>query len=269
MTEVKLRRNRFRRKVDLFLEARLGVQASLSWKTRLSAHNRPRCRLILSELIWQLRCEVTELRQEVAHLRRESRATAAGRIFEGRFKSVAILDDGALLAVGAYIDLNPVAAGIAEAPETSKYTSIKQRVEHVDAQGQTAQMEAAGHGSVAGSQAAAGLEDSLWLCPIEDRRRLGSSREGMLEGFSLGSYLLLVDYTGRLFRTGKATISAELAGIFDRLGSSAESWRARLEKLRTRRLFGRFFAASREKLREAAARLNVRRVSNLAGCPAP
>ena len=90
---------------------------------------------------------------------------------------------------------------------------------------------------------------------------MDSSREGMLEGFSLGSYLLLVNYTGRLFRTGKATISAELAGIFDRLGSSAESWRARLEKLRTRRLFGRFFAASREKLREAAVRLNVRRES--------
>jgi hypothetical protein len=60
---------------------------------------------------------------------------------------------------------------------------------------------------------------------------------------------------GRLFRTGKATISAELAGIFVRLGSAAESWRTRLEKLRTRRLFGRFFAASRERLREAAARL--------------
>jgi hypothetical protein len=65
----------------------------------------------------------------------------------------------------------------------------------------------------------------------------------------------------------EATISAELAGIFDRLGSSAESWRARLEKLRTRGLFGRFFAASREKLRAAAVRLNVRRVRNLAGCP--
>jgi hypothetical protein len=29
----------------------------------------------------------------------------------------------------------------------------------------------------------------------------------MLVGFSLGSYLLLVDYTGRLFRAGKAAIS--------------------------------------------------------------
>jgi hypothetical protein len=218
----------------------------------------------LQSISWFMKC----LKEPLSRLvnRQEK---VRGAFFEGRFKSVAILDDGALLAVGAYIDLNPVAAGIAEAPETSKYTSIRQRVEHVEAQGQTAQLEAAGHGSVAGSQAAAGLEDSLWLCPIEDRRRLDSSREGMLEGFSLGSYLLLVDYTGRLFRTGKATISAELAGIFDRLGSSAESWRARLEKLRTRRLFGRFFAASREKLREAAARLNARRVGNLAGCPAP
>ena len=32
------------------------------------------------------------------------------------------------------------------------------------------------------------------LCPLEDRRGQGRSREGMLEGFSLGSYLLLVDY---------------------------------------------------------------------------
>jgi hypothetical protein len=28
--------------------------------------------------------------------------------------------------------------------------------------------------------AAAGLEESLWLCPIEDRRPLDSTREGML-----------------------------------------------------------------------------------------
>jgi hypothetical protein len=63
--------------------------------------------------------------------------------------------------------------------------------------GQAAQLEAAKNGSVAGSQAAAGLEESLWLCPIEDRRRLDSSRGGMLAGFSLASYLLLVDYTQR------------------------------------------------------------------------
>ena len=90
----------------------------------------------------------------------------------------------------------------------------------------------------------------------------------MLEGLPLGSYLLLVDYTGRLFREGKAAISAELAGIFARLGTDEKSWRSRLEKPRTGRLFGRFLAASRQKLRELASRLNIRGVVNLAGCPA-
>ena len=48
----------------------------------------------------------------------------------------------------------------------------------------------------------------------------------MLEGFALGSYLLLADYTGRLFGEGKAIISREVAEIFERLGSSAEIWQA-------------------------------------------
>ena len=90
----------------------------------------------------------------------------------------------------------------------------------------------------------------------------------MREGFALGSYLMLVDYTGRHFRDGKAAISTEVTGILDRLQSSAESWRARLEKLRGGRMLGRFFAASRERLREVAARLGVRHLANLAGCPA-
>jgi hypothetical protein len=91
---------------------------------------------------------------------------------------------------------------------------------------------------VAGSRASAGLEETVWLCPIEDRRALDSTREGMIEGFSQGNYLVLVDYTGRIFRDGKAAISAELSGILERLGSSVESWRARLLKLRSGRLPG-------------------------------
>jgi hypothetical protein len=54
------------------------------------------------------------------------------------------------------------------------------------------------------------------MCPIEDRRALYSSREGMLEGFSLGNYLKLVDYTGRLFRDDKAAVSSEISGILER-----------------------------------------------------
>jgi REP element-mobilizing transposase RayT len=217
----------------------------------------------LQSLSWFMKC----LKEPLSRLaNRED--NARGAFFEGRFKSVAILDEESLLATCAYIDLNPVAAGIAEVPETSEHTSIKQRVDHVEAQGRTEDLQAAREGSVAGWDASAGLEDSHWLCPIEDRRRLGSSREGMFEGFSLGNYLLLVDYTGRLLRDGKAAISRHVAEIFDRLGSSAERWQARLEKLSKGRLFGRFFAASRQRLREVAERLGLRRVPNLGGCPA-
>jgi uncharacterized membrane protein len=87
-----------------------------------------------------------------------------------------------------------------------------------------------------------------------------------IEGFSLDNYLLLVEYTGRLFRAGKAVISGELAGVFERLGSNAENWQARLRKLAAGRLLGRFFAASRARLREVAGRLGVHHLANLGGC---
>jgi hypothetical protein len=76
----------------------------------------------------------------------------------------------------------------------------------------------------------------------------------------------LVDYSGRLFREGKSTISREAAQIFERIGTTAETWQARLEKLGEARLLGRFLAASRQRLREVAGRLGLRRAVNLASC---
>ena len=220
-----------------------------------------RARQRLQSLSWFMKC----LKEPLARLANRQDETR-GAFFEGRFKSVAILDEESLLATCAYIDLNPVAAGIVDVPEASPHTSITERVEHVKAQGRAGNLKAAGKGSVAGSNAAKGLEDSHWLCPIEDRRRLDSSREGMIEGFSVGSYLLLIDYTGRLFRDGKAAISAEVAGILERLGSNAESWWSRIEKLSDGRLLGRFFAVNRQRLRDVARRLGVHHLANLGGC---
>ncbi|MEZ5440245.1 MAG: transposase [Lysobacterales bacterium] len=51
-----------------------------------------------------------------------------GRFWEGRFKCQRLLDEQALLSVMAYIDLNPVRAGMAEDLESSDYTSIQQRI---------------------------------------------------------------------------------------------------------------------------------------------
>lgn len=217
----------------------------------------------LSSLSWFMKC----LKEPLSRLANREEKTR-GAFFESRFKSVAILDEESLLATCVYIDLNPLAAGIAATPEASEHTSAKQRVDHVQGQGRLEDLTAASLGSVAGVRSAACLEEDLWLCPIEDRRRLDSAREGMLEGFSLGSYLLLLDYTGRIVREGKAMISAELSGIFDRLGSTAETWQSRLNQLCGGRQLGRFFAASRARLREAASKLGMHHLANLDGCPA-
>jgi hypothetical protein len=115
--------------------------------------------------------------------------------------------------------------------------------------------------------AAAGIEASHWLCPIEDRRGLDSPREGMFQGFSLGSYAKLIDYTGRLLREGKASMPTDLACIFERLGCSDESWKTRMDKLSEGNWFGQFFAATHAKLHEIGEPFGGRRLVNLARCP--
>src|SRR5262249_33806859 len=85
-----------------------------------------------ARLHWVMKC----LKEPLARLANHEEQ-ARGAFFEGRFKSVAILDEESLLATCAYIDLNPVAAGIAAVPEASEHTSIKERVDHVKAQGRT------------------------------------------------------------------------------------------------------------------------------------
>ena len=192
-----------------------------------------------------------------------------GAFWEGRYKSIAILDETALLATCAYIDLNPVAAGIATTPETSPHTSVRQRITHVRRQGQLKRLQAARRGSVVGSRAAGNVDQSHWLLPIEDRRQHTnakpvSKREGMLEGFSLGSYLLLIDYTGRLYRNGKARLSTGLQEIFDRLGTSQDFWNDRLcQMLASNALYGRYFAVQSARLRVLAQTRGQHHLANL------
>ncbi|NIL95846.1 MAG: hypothetical protein GTO53_02765, partial [Planctomycetales bacterium] len=184
----------------------------------------------LADLGWFMK----SLKEPLARLANQADGTS-GAFWQSRYKSIGILDTEALLAVCAYIDLNPLAAGVSDLPEKSPHTSIRARIEHCRARGRLQDLSAANGSSVASVPSTRGLEeDGLWLCPIEDRRQHDpAARAGLLDGFSLDSYLRLVDWTSRLVRTGKARVSPDVASLLDRLDTTAELWRTTLSRLLT------------------------------------
>ncbi len=81
------------------------------------------CRSRLGSVSWYMRF----LNHPVAcRANREDDCT--GHFWEGRFRSAILLDEDAVLACMAYVDLNPVRAGIAGRLEECSHTSIKRRM---------------------------------------------------------------------------------------------------------------------------------------------
>ena len=106
-------------------------------------------------------------------------------------------------------------------------------------------------------------EAQNWSAEELPGKRNQDSRPGMVGSFSFGSYLLLVEYTGCLYRNGEARINAGVRDVFERLGTSAEFWEGQLQNmLRSHAFRGNLFAFNAESDQGLSARRR-RRMANL------
>ena len=77
----------------------------------------------LSDISWWMRL----LCQRIAQ-RANREEQQEGKFWENRYKAIRLLDEESILACAAYVDLNPIRAGLAETLESSAHTSAQRRL---------------------------------------------------------------------------------------------------------------------------------------------
>ena len=155
----------------------------------------------LMNISWFMR----RLNETVARLA-NAEDNCTGHFWESRFKSQALLDEKALAACMAYVDLNPVRAKMAKTPETSDFTSAKRRAE------KAISAKSPNHPN----------QQLPELLPFA-----GNPREPMPKGIPmrLTDYLELLDWTGRHIRSDKrGAISGDEPSILERLDIAGSDW---------------------------------------------
>jgi hypothetical protein len=78
----------------------------------------------LSDISWMMK----SLCEPIAK-RANAEATVKGHFFAGRFESIRLLDEEALVACASYVDLNEVRAKLADLPEHARYSSVWYRLD--------------------------------------------------------------------------------------------------------------------------------------------
>ena len=176
--------------IDSFLKGECSTKAELLKVDEIIKEWRSR----LCDISWFMRILNEHIAREA---NKEDNVT--GRFWEGRFKSQALLDEQALITCMAYVDLNPVRAGIVDTPETSDYTSIQERIQSL--------MQ----------------KSNCGLLPFSDKAKTGDSYKAI--PFELNEYIALVDWSGRsILYNKRGSIPMSIPPILHRLGINEDDW---------------------------------------------
>ena len=163
----------------------------------------------LFDISWFMRC----LNEPIARMA-NAEDNASGRFWEGRFKSQALLDKAALIAAMAYVDLNPIRAGMAQTPEESDYTAIQQRILEQDPKIADRQTDAV-------EKLPEDLQTAIGkLMPFSNQASADQKADNPERAipYEIQDYLELVDWSGRAVVEGKrGSIPENLPPILERL----------------------------------------------------
>ena len=156
----------------------------------------------LCNLSWMMR----GLNEYIAR-RANKEDAVTGRFWEGRFKSQALLDEQGLLTCMAYVDLNPVRAGLARTLEKSDFTSIQERLEDLANKRRNHRKQTAPSALV---PFASQLTESCTTVELEA---------------TFEAYVELLEWTGRAVSKGKrGKITGPAPKLLMEHGVSAERW---------------------------------------------
>lgn len=129
-----------------------------------------------------------------------------GRFWEGRFKSQALVDENGLLACMAYVDLNPVRAGMAESLDGSDFSSIQERLLDL---------------SMKRASRRKGTAPSS-LAPLADQDSSGDSVRKIPMAFA--EYVELLEWTGQALLAGEAQESVPVPSLLGDYGICPDGW---------------------------------------------
>ena len=206
---------------------------------------------VLDDLVENWRSRLTSISQfmqvlnEAIARQANKEDNCTGRFWEGRFKSQALLDEAALAACMAYVDLNPIRAGMTESPETSEHTSVKMRAEKAE------RVKKPNNSN----------QQPKSLQPFA-----GNPRQDMPAGlpFRLTDYLQLIDWTGRIIRDDKrGVISSNVPAIVERLNIDPKHWVYSATQFESR---FKSLVGTAHKLKKACETLGYKRTVGLTNC---